>query len=140
MKMIEKSLLNKDIIHNENGLFFGGNLVECSTANLFSNNIPSLYVVRVKTKDGFSRFVCGLDLMQNGLFWLGGTMLNDYNTNSKNYPACYFDKWEEVKYVLDNIAFETKGKDWFICEEEDFEAFNNAWESEKYEDDDIREC
>ena len=128
--MINRSLFSEEVTQSEDGLFFGDNKVKCSTAVLGSEEIPALYTIRVfKAEDEqYSNFVCSLDLTPCGKIWLGGVMLTDYGVKSQSFPACYFTSWKTVKHILDTIAHETKGKKWYICEEEDFDAVANAWE------------
>ena len=49
-------------------LFIGNIKIEDYNSKLFQNTIPSLYCLReIDTK----RFICGVDLLKNGMIWYG---------------------------------------------------------------------
>lgn len=66
-------------------------------------------------------FVCGLDvLVEHSMWWLGFTKMKSTTLSDvghQSFPETCFHTFEQVAYVLDNWNIETKGKEWYVCEE-----------------------
>lgn len=138
MRQVELSSVNKDVKVVDGKLFFGEKeAIGCEFIK--EKTIAALYVIRVKEAnlpyDPRWSFVCGLDLV-DGRIWLGGSQIDMWKDQRQmSMPSAYYDSWSSVERVLNNLYSDTAGKEWAVFEEEDFEAYQEAWDDlPDYED------
>jgi len=128
MRQINLSEVNKQVKVVDGKLYFGNKEVQgCSF--ITENSIAALYVVRVK--GSYWEFVTGFDLCGDK-FWIGGFGLKLWKDGMRvSVPSAYYDRFESIEYLLNELCSDTAGKEWEIFEEEDFDAFDNIQNNEE---------
>jgi hypothetical protein len=109
-----------DITVKDNKLYFGDKQVHTEQPVESTEYVKEqpLYCIRVPDGNGYANFVCGLDVLDDGNFWLGGIFLSRATSKPENLiPETIHRKFETIQHILNLLCVHTKGKEWFICED-----------------------
>lgn len=123
MRQILISDANKSV-NKKNGKLYFNNTEILYTKEYKDDKIAALYMVRVYDERGYPVIVTGLDLMKDGKIWLGSYPVNMWqNQRQVKMPAAFYENFDTIEHILNNICSDTTGKNWIIVEEEDFDQF-----------------